>query len=78
VLESIGMAACNAIMYAEQSDGRTVLLSKAFLVFQILGLRVSVGIDKKSQACHALGAGIVENDIPGIPFEEAWRAHLGG
>jgi len=78
ILEFIGIAAFNAIAYAEQSDGRTVLLSKMFVLTQISSIRVSLGIDKKAQACHALGAGIVENDVPYIPFEETWRAHCRG
>lgn len=76
ILESIGNAALNAVTYAAQSNGRTVRLSKTFVVAHILGLGVTVGIDKKAQACHALGAGIVENDVPHIPFEDAWRRHL--
>ncbi len=78
LLESIGFAACNAVGYAQQSGGRTVRLSKCFLMFQLTGLWLSVGIDRKAQSCHALGAGIVENDVPYIPFEEVWEARCGG
>ena len=77
ILESIGHAAYNSIAYSEQSGGRTVLLSKVFVLSQICFVAASVGIDKKAQACHALGAGIIENDVPYIAFEEAWRAHCG-
>jgi len=77
LLEFAGNSASNSITYAEQSRGRTTRLSTAFLLFQLFGIRVAMGIDQKAQACHALGAGIVENDIPFIQFEEDWRARSG-
>lgn len=75
MLTSVGSAAYNSITYAKQSEGRTVFLSKMFVISHLSCVRASVDIDKKAQRCHALGAGIIENDVPYIPFEEAWRAH---
>jgi hypothetical protein len=73
ILESIGIAAIHAVTYSEQSREKTKALSKCFLMFQLAGVITAVRIDKKAQACHALGAGIIENDVPHIPFEEAWH-----
>ena len=77
MLESIGNIALRSIGYAEQSGGKTLRLSKAFIRFHVAGLRLAIPIDRKAQACHVLGAGIIENDVPPIPFEEAWRHHSG-
>lgn len=74
MLESIGISACHSIDYAEESGGRTLLLSKTLVLSQVWGLALSLGIDAKAQACHALGAGIIENDLPHIPFEQTWRS----
>lgn len=77
LLESVGIFACHAVEYAAQSGGDTVALSKSFLRFHLRGVGLGIDLDRRAQACHALGAGIIENDVPAIPFETAW-AELSG
>lgn len=68
LLESIGFAAVNAIRFAELSAGKTLLLSRDLLMFETRGLRTAVALDRRAQAVHALGVGIIVNDLPPIPF----------
>ena len=68
VLESIGLAAVNAIRFAELSAGKTRLLSRDLLLFETRGVRTSVRLDRRAQGVHALGVGIIVNDLPSIPF----------
>ena len=68
LLESIGLAAVNAIRFAELSAGQTRRLSRNLLMFQTRGVRTSVALDRRAQEAHALGAGIIVNDVPPIPF----------
>ncbi|MEE2962467.1 MAG: hypothetical protein VYA34_17165, partial [Myxococcota bacterium] len=76
LLESIGIAALNSIRYQRESQGRTILLSRFFLLMQVFALHKSQGYDKSAQVCHSMGVGIIENDVPHIPFmaryEETW------
>ncbi len=72
--ESLGFAALNAPQYAKQSDGKTIGLSKLFIRVQSLILPFCVAIDARAHKCHALGAGILVNDVPHIPFKEKWEA----
>lgn len=69
LVESIGLTALNAIAYAKVSHANTIPLSKRVINFQKLGLWTCVFIDKLAQRCHALGVGIIVNDVPHIPFE---------
>ena len=73
VLESIGLAAVNAIRFAELSGGRTRRLSRDLLLFQIKGARTAVALDRRAQEVHALGVGIIVNDLPAIPFPAPLR-----
>ena len=68
LLESIGLAAVNAIRFAELSAGKTRLLSRDLLMFETKGVRTAVALDQRAQEVHALGVGIIVNDIPLIPF----------
>lgn len=74
LVESLGLAAMNAIGHAERSGGETQRLSRTLIRFQSLGLMGSVSIDRKAQAFHQRGIGIVVNDVPSIPFAERWKA----
>ena len=74
LIESLGLAAMNAIDHAARSDGETLTLSRTFLRFQSLGLMGSVSVDRKAQTFHQKGIGIVVNDMPVIPFVERWEA----
>ena len=73
VLESIGLAAVNAIRFAELSGGKTRRLSRDLLLFQIKGARTAVALDRRAQKVHALGVGIIVNDLPAIPFPAPLR-----
>ncbi len=75
LVESLGLAAMNAIDHAEQSHGETTRLSRTFIRFQSLGLLGSASIDRKAQSFHQKGIGIVVNDVPHIPFAERWESH---
>lgn len=73
VVESIGYSALHGIQYARMSDNKTLALSKFMILTQALSLKFSTDLDVKAQRCHALGAGILVNDVPHIPFEEEWN-----
>ena len=77
ILESIGFAAINAMKYEDQSQKRTNRLCRLMIQFQISGIYLALPIDKLAQKNHALGAGIIENDVPYIPFHEAYAKHMG-
>lgn len=68
LLESIGLAAVNAIRFAELSAGKTQLLSRDLLMFETKGVRTAVALDRRAQEVHAVGVGIIVNDLPSIPF----------
>jgi hypothetical protein len=74
LIESLGFGALNATRFAQLSEGKTVRLSKAFLAVQLFGIGASaVALDRRAQAIHKLGAGILQNDVPSIPFRERWE-----
>ena len=77
ILESIGFAAINALKYEDQSQKRTNRLCRLMIQFQISGIGLALPIDRLAQKCHVLGAGIIENDVPYIPFHEAYAKNLG-
>lgn len=72
ILESIGFAAVNAVRYEDQSQKRTNRLCALMIQFQISGIALALPIDRMAQKNHVLGAGIIENDVPYIPFHEAY------
>jgi hypothetical protein len=72
VVESIGVAALNSMTYYVQSNGATKSLSKWFIAFQIVALYPCSAHDRNAQKSHRLGIGIIENDVPYIPFLEAY------
>lgn len=73
IVESTGLAALNAVDYARSSKGETNKLSRDFLKLQVMAIGLTVTIDRKAQEVQAMGVGILVNDIPYIPFEEAWQ-----
>lgn len=78
LVESLGLAAMNAVDYAAMSQGETHRLSRTFLRFQSLGLLGSISLDRKAQALHQKGIGILVNDIPHIPFAQRWESRKNG
>ena len=73
LLESIGLAAANAIRFSELSAGKTRSLSRSLLMLEAKGLRSAVTLDRRAQAVHARGVGIIVNDLPPIPFPLPWQ-----
>jgi hypothetical protein len=68
IVESIGLAALNAPRWAAMSGGATAPLSAGLIALQCLGVGLAPTIDAMAQSFHALGLGIVVNDVPEIPF----------
>lgn len=73
MLESIGFAALHAKTYTEQSHGRTEKLGKQLIALQLWLADSGISADKMAQKCHALGAGILVNDVPYIPFMDEFK-----
>lgn len=73
LLESIGLAAVNAIGYASLSAGRTQGLSRRLITIQMYALKGAIRVDIAAQKIHAMGAGIIVNDVPKIPFLRRWH-----
>ena len=71
MLEPIGLAAVNAIRFAELSAGETRSLSRSLLLFEAKGMRTAATLDRRAQEVHALGVGIIVNELPAIPFPAA-------
>ena len=72
IVESLGFGALNGIACAKLSGGATVGLSRDLVRVQLMAIGSAVEIDRLAQECHALGAGILVNDLPHIPFLEEW------
>lgn len=69
LLESIAFATQNGLIYAEQSGGKTLRLSKKLIAVQFHVVDKSLFLDKMAHPFHALGCGILVNDVPLIPLE---------
>ncbi|MEC9464357.1 MAG: hypothetical protein VX834_01135 [Myxococcota bacterium] len=74
ILESLGIAALHAQDYLQQSQGKTLRLSKWFVATQINAMLSCGYFDRCAQWSHQRGAGIIENDVPYIPFVEAYES----
>lgn len=74
VAESVGYAALHALDYREDSAGATDDLAARFIRLQAFGLTGTVDIDRRAQALHRQGIGIIVNDLPDIPFLAEWQA----
>jgi hypothetical protein len=71
-VESIGLAAANAVGYVERTGGELLPLCRRFVQIQAMGLPSVLPFDRLAQPIHALGLGILVNDVPAIPFHQAW------
>ena len=78
ILESLGLAAIHSIRYLDQSHGRTLALSKCFLLTQVYAMGLAIFFDRAAQRCHQMHVGILENDVPYIPFLEAYASFTEG
>lgn len=73
MLDSVGYTSLHAAKYQTDSQGKTDSLARQFLTIQILPLQECLPTDKKAQAIHKLGAGVIVNDVPDIPFLQEWH-----
>ena len=74
VVESVGMSAVHALEAKARSRGESDGLYGSFLGFQSVGLIAAYDIDVAAHPLHVEGIGILTNDVPVIPFPEAWQA----
>lgn len=72
LLESIGFAAVHAESYIS-ADPATAPLARRLTGVQLRLADAGVFTDGLAQRCHSMGAGIIINDVPAIPFLEAWQ-----
>ncbi len=73
MLDSIGYTALHAADYQKQTHGDTDNLCRQFLTIQIFPMQECLPTDHKAQAIHALGVGVIVNDVPEIPFAKEWQ-----
>lgn len=74
MLESLGIAALHVPQYLEQSNGKTEKLGRQLVGVQLWLCDTGILTDKLAQPCHAMGAGIIVNDVPEIPFLAEYSA----
>lgn len=79
LVESIGISALHSVIYAKQSQQKTVPLSTKLLKSQLGAISpLIVMAEKKIQSMHQLGAGIIVNEAPHIPFVSRYHDYLEG
>lgn len=74
IVEQVGFASLNALTWRAESGGKTDGLARGFLRGLRWGLSSAIGIDRRAQACHARGVGIIVNDVPEIPLAQSFDA----
>jgi hypothetical protein len=76
LIESLGYAALNGLRHNRDSGGETAGLVRGLVALQRLGLVTldPVGIDREANRFHQEGLGVIANEVPAIPFEEALAA----
>lgn len=72
LLESIGFAAVHASGYIT-ADPSCAPLARQLTGVQLGLADAGIFTDRLAQKCHSLGAGIIINDVPHIPFLQAMR-----
>src|SRR5690606_6367817 len=68
VVEQVGYAALNALTWRAQSQGQTDPMARDLVRKLRIGTNTSASLDRMAQTSHALGAGILVNDVPEIPL----------
>ncbi|MBC7542547.1 MAG: hypothetical protein H7338_07445 [Candidatus Sericytochromatia bacterium] len=76
IVASVGLSAVHALSANRQSRGETDNLYSAFVGFQSIGLQAGADLDCAVQPINRQGIGIITNDVPLIPFDDAWAAYL--
>ncbi len=74
MLDSIGYTALHADGYQKRTGGETDNLARQFLAIQIFPMQECLPTDHKAQVLHGMGAGVIVNDVPEIPFLKEWEA----
>jgi hypothetical protein len=73
LVESVGLACLNAVGYASLTGGATGSVSRQLVRLQAAGLPFALHYDRLAQASHAVGVGVLVNDVPPIPFRARWQ-----
>lgn len=68
LLESIGLAVHNAPQHMVQTNDKAGRFLRIFIHIQLIALYGAQTLDTLANACHTRGAGILERDLPRIPF----------
>lgn len=76
LLESIGLVCINHMDYDVQSGGYSRFLTGFLQYVQLAGMMSAPYTDALAQRLHMRGVGIVENDVPHIPFEAAYKERM--
>ena len=74
MLDSVGLAALHASDYQKRTAGETDNLARQFLAMQVFPIQECLPTDHAAQALHAMGVGVIVNDVPEIPFLREWEA----
>lgn len=74
LVESLGLGALNGRECQVRSGGKATGLARDLIAIQLLALGRGPDADRRAQEFHALGVGILVNDMPAIPFLERWRS----
>ncbi|HNX75239.1 MAG TPA: hypothetical protein PLM07_11735 [Candidatus Rifleibacterium sp.] len=74
MLDSVGLAALHASDYQKRTAGETDGLARQFLAMQMFPLQECLPTDHDAQKLHAMGVGVIVNDVPEIPFLQEWEA----
>ena len=69
VLESAGLMALRALVYAEASGGETGALSRRIVAGHLPLMRAALGLDRLAHPVQAHGIPLLVSDLPAIPFE---------
>ena len=75
MLDSVGYTALHAAGYQQKTSGATDNLARQFLTIQIFPLQECLPTDHKAQALHAMGIGVIVNDVPDIHFLKEWEIY---
>lgn len=73
LVESVGYTALHALSYPRA----TRELARNVVGLQAMGVAGAVAVDRWAQELHAMGIGILVNDVPAIPFEAEYQQGRG-
>jgi hypothetical protein len=76
IAESVGLATLHAADHSEASHGASNQLAMALIAVQAQSLTWVERIDRQAQMLHRNGVGIIVNDVPDIPFKQAYETRI--